>query len=774
MGRISKFFRPVLDRLTTKSKPTQDGKGEFRSAPGGKKLTLYSPSTRMASLRKKVITDANLERIATRSGIGSGQVYKRMNDPWRNGYEIKTDVDELEAVVRQMFDYCDIETVLSRIFAYMTVYGCGVGYLDLAMGANEDYDTPVANFPISLVKRVKQGDKYLYDFSQVIRQIVPMSRTQINKVVEYDDGGRPLIYELNWGDKLVVSTKNVHRDRLVMMSNWWLSDDWKGRSVFYPQYDSLEDLEDMNVANVESFIKASVGLLYMTLPGTHISGLDGKFNAEEASADDWDWAESNFVDIDLFKNFLLPSKWGIESAELGASALNPENYFSQVFKNIASASGISKVILTGAETGQLTGSEYIVQLYHELVADWRSKLNDAMMDIVTRFQVWGILPKGEVTIVFNSLEVLSEKDKSETSLKYAHSFKITAEAILSYKTLGFSVYIDGDHGWMVKTTDSGEVKGFKIPGIDCNTLEDFDETKLLIPFESEDERQPDIPIDPEPTDSIHGLDAYRLTKEEKDILLTDWSLDDELDSLTQRGEGSLRVAIQNSTDEWLDKFTDEYKALYGSLDETTETELISRMVTVQYPDREIQESLQSIIDKSMQEGWDKTTALLGFPDDWQPGDPWASTWISANVLDWSQGIKTDINMQMLSAMKDGILKGEGYQKIFKRIEGASGRYTKNNVGKVVHKVVHTALNASRIEAYNRSGVTSDEKPLVYLTVGDERVRPEHVAREGNVYPSDVMEELLSEWNCRCTCIPQLAIERLRGQTEVRTGEIREI
>ena len=51
---------------------------------------------------------------------------------------------------------------------------------------------------------------------------------------------------------------------------------------------------------------------------------------------------------------------------------------------------------------------------------------------------------------------------------------------------------------------------------------------------------------------------------------------------------------------------------------------------------------------------------------------------------------------------------------------------------------------ARMESYRKSGI----KYVQYITAEDDRVRPEHAARNGKVYPID-KAPILGEYNCRC-------------------------
>jgi SPP1 gp7 family putative phage head morphogenesis protein len=78
---------------------------------------------------------------------------------------------------------------------------------------------------------------------------------------------------------------------------------------------------------------------------------------------------------------------------------------------------------------------------------------------------------------------------------------------------------------------------------------------------------------------------------------------------------------------------------------------------------------------------------------------------------------------------------------------------------------------ARMQSYRKSGV----KYVQYITAGDERVRPEHAAREGKIYPIN-KAPWLGEYNCRCDlteadfAVEELGMETTKSEAEIIPAE----
>ncbi len=74
---------------------------------------------------------------------------------------------------------------------------------------------------------------------------------------------------------------------------------------------------------------------------------------------------------------------------------------------------------------------------------------------------------------------------------------------------------------------------------------------------------------------------------------------------------------------------------------------------------------------------------------------------------------------------------------------------------------------ARMQSYQKSGV----KYVQYITAGDEKVRPEHAARDGKIYPIN-KAPWLGEYNCRCILTEaDFAVEELGMKVTKSEAEI---
>ena len=762
---------PYQDRATKGVRSSSDSVNESHT------IEQHSPGTGMRSLRKTTVSDGSLGDEAVRNPLARHVLDKMFRDPWRGGYTVRSNTGELASMARQLIDSVNLNKYLARCYVYEKVYGVSLLYMTLP-GTPLSTDPGDVMSPSAVTKtKVPDDDAYIYDFSKLIKNVKSLSKKSIAKDPKYEEGeivSWPL-YTNPASTTGISAPKDIHANRVLHMKNWWLSDDPRGQSLLLSIYDALEDMENANVASIESFIKGSTGITSLHLPHEH-APTTGQLN-DTVTQEDWEWAEANFKNIDVMKHMVLPRDWEIRVTDMN-KGLNPTPYYDNIIKSIAAGSGIAKILLTGAEAGQLTGSEYVIRKYHELVADWRNELEEYILMFLTRFQDWGILPQGEIWLDWNPIDAPSSEQKAKTDQLRSMSMKNFFEGIQTAKGLGWQVVINDGKAYFAKQTRSGDrVQGFEIPDIMKPVLLDIDiNTDQL---EDISQVSPSQYADPDPSNLGDGLfptssavpqDKVRMAREDKDKIIEVWDIDKLLDVLVPEYEMVLQEAMNYGVTRWLADFEDvaTKSGLKDQYDPDVMLETLQGVSKIEFQSAKIMDAYTQMITDSLGSSWDQYMSIMGHNLEFQVGEPWSQEYITINSIPTTNQTYTAIQDKMVGAMREGLRKGESYQDIYNRIKGAGTKYTRDSPGRVVHKMCHEAVNKARIEAAVQSGDASKEKPLVYLTQGDNQVRPEHREREGNLYAPLLMEELLSEWGCRCTSVPSLSIERILGRSLTKT------
>lgn len=708
-------------------------------------------------------------------------------DPWRGGYEVRSNSADLASQANQLIDQVSLNKFLARCYIYEKVYGVSLLFMTLPGLNNTD---PAEFMKPTLVKREKTDEKdvFLYDFSNAIKNVKSLGKSSIAAEPKYDEEGNIVswpIYTTKDPTTGIQTSKPVDAERVIHMKNWWLSDKARGQSLLLAIYDSLEDLENANIASIESFIKSSTGITTLELPSEH-APTTGQLD-DPMTQNDWDWAYENFKDIDVLKSFVLPKDWKVDVHNMN-KGVNPTPYFDNIIKSISAGSGIAKILLTGAESGQLTGSEYVIRKYHELVQDWRMELEDYILEFLHRFQKWKILPKGQIWLDWKPIDTPSYETKARMDQLRSVTMKNFFEAVSIAAGQGFTVIINDGKGYFAKITRGGTVMAFEMPDIMSAVMLEFDINQDMLenmldvsPSKFTTATEPGGDLLPTHSSVIPqtSLDKVKMTREEKDKINEVWNVDKLLDVLVPENELVLAEAMNYGVTRWLADFEDvatesglrtseDIQFHADQYDPGVVEETMQGVEQIQFQSAKIYDAYVKMISDSLEMSWDQYMGIMGHNMEFQIGEPWSQEYININAIPTTKQTYTAIQDKMIGAMREGLRKGEGYQDIYNRIKGAGTKYTRDSPGRVVHKMCHEAVNKARIEAAVQSGDASKEKPLVYITQGDAQVRPEHREREGNLYAPLLMEELLSEWGCRCTSVPSLSIERILGRSLTKT------
>lgn len=738
------------------------------------------------AMRDKDITDSNIEYLVRRNALAYDQVIRLKKDPWRGGYNLSSLAEELADTSRQLLDWMDFDEQISRALVYSYVFGVAGLYIDVPVnGKDGSKKDPVAKLQKPSSKKI--SDEKIYNFDNICKKLVPITKKQI-KQFWYKDGEIEFWEIYKSGSN--IETELIHESRMIHMPFWLLSNDPKGTSALLPQWDPLTDLENANMALIESLIKSSTGIVDLELPTDHSPDADQI--GTDVTQEDWDYAEEKFKDIDLMKHFIHPRDWKIDVKSMQKGA-NPGPYMDNIYKLISSGSRIAKVVLTGAEQGQLTGSEYIIKQYHELIGEWRIEITKHGIAILKRFQEWGVLPEGRIEWTWNPVDTPTQAETALLNRDKATTFFVVSNAIEKWEKMGWKLEVWNGKAIFAKVRRSGEVIGIDAPDIfNVNILEDYKpEQEMLerledvhpseykqipvtIPEEGEEEPEEEEPEEEKPKakpeeeeEDAHHSDKVKITKEIRDKILKDWSITALMEENVGEHVPKFLIALQEMIDDYMKRWTKAMETI-GFKDERPPTQEIIRIsLKLQMKEKKLTLEIEGGIEDGWGDGWNQTRANLGFPEDWVPGNPASAEYLMANVDTLTAQIKQDVSGEVINAMREGLLKGQRYDEVYRGMRTAGLAWTAKHGPNIVQKMMHEAIVQSGFDAMIESGAMTKEQPFTYVTMGDKRVRPEHAEREGNIYKADMRWELFSEWGCRCRGVPTLAVERAMGRPLTR-------
>ena len=140
-------------------------------------------------------------------------------------------------------------------------------------------------------------------------------------------------------------------------------------------------------------------------------------------------------------------------------------------------------------------------------------------------------------------------------------------------------------------------------------------------------------------------------------------------------------------------------------------------------------------------------------------NPKVTEFVETRVGDLIKSISNTTKDALRATLKEGIELGESIPKLAKRVSEVYEDAKGYRATSIARTECQTAHNSGALNGYRQSGVVEKKS---WLTAGDERVRPEHAAMDGETVELDepFSNGLMypSEPNCRCTIIPIVSKE----------------
>lgn len=347
-----------------------------------------------------------------RNGIASALVTKTASKTWQTPPKLLEEKEaheetELERQIRQHFGRLRFWQKLKTADARSMVGKYSGVILQLADG--RPYDQPVETVPggvegIVSVLPAWEGQLETSDWD-----FDPNSPTY----------GQPKMFRFNESgvdpEQGKVRSFQVHPDRAYI----WSEDrtTW-GESKLEPIYNALMDVEKIRGAGGEGFWKSAKAQPVLsadtevdfnqlaTMLGTDLDGLPDKLDEVVAA-----WSKG-------FDESLILQ--GMEAKALDIRMpTNPEKFHANPMQEIAASWPIPQKVLTGMQTGERASTEDAREWAQTNMSRREGMVVPNIMDLVHRFERWGILPERDWYIEWEDLTAPSLEEKLNISEKMA-------------------------------------------------------------------------------------------------------------------------------------------------------------------------------------------------------------------------------------------------------------------------------------------------------------------------------------------------------------------
>lgn len=194
-------------------------------------------------------------------------------------------------------------------------------------------------------------------------------------------------------------------------------------------------------------------------------------------------------------------------------------------------------------------------------------------------------------------------------------------------------------------------------------------------------------------------------------------------------------------------FADQKERLIDKVQETKKKSTFDRIYSQSLEVSLAQTALVPVIRGIFQENGQDTAQTFGLDFNMNSA---AERSIQERSELFSNSIINTTREQLQNQFSESITAGETREQLVSRIENLYGDITTGRAEVIARTEVHAAMQKSNLEVYKQAGLTIK----IWVTVGDERVRDEHAAMDGEEVPlNGVFSNGLSEPsepNCRCS------------------------
>lgn len=240
--------------------------------------------------------------------------------------------------------------------------------------------------------------------------------------------GLPELYSLvvqDRGDKKLTTTTTtrvVHWSRVVHLAEGALDSPIEGKSALQPVFDALTDILKTTGASAEAFFRNARNRFSLETNPDFAASLDDDEKVKlEASATEFQ---------DEWKDFIATG--GMQVKSLNVPNVSPADTYMVLAKVVASATGFNLRWLLGEGAGQYAGNED-KEAYNQIIQDRRELDGADWVETALRvLATAGMLElRDDYVLMWDTPEMISAKDKSDTAAKNANALSATGLALSS-------------------------------------------------------------------------------------------------------------------------------------------------------------------------------------------------------------------------------------------------------------------------------------------------------------------------------------------------------
>jgi len=709
----------VQKRIASRKKP----KSNRQYVPDWQKHSISTHRQKFGGPYTRSVTDEELEYLSLRDQVGYKVTKKPAQDALKRPPIVKSDDKPfVEAITKMMGD---INFYTDLMQAYRMARQQGHSLLALAV----ESPTPLDQSPEGVTG---------------IAAVTPISKQRVVKRHIDTDPSSPtyghiLKYRIRFNVDSIYVERDIHADRILHIMADRHNTDMDGVPILLPIFDNLQVKKNMDLSFGEAAYSYARPTTLVELP-------------EDATEDEFDDMEENFYMEDR-NEFIAP--YGYKFSQLHAKhALDPKNYYEVMWDSIAAGTEFSSQNLRGSSAGSVTGSWTNQAEYFSEIGDIQKLVIEPyIVEFIRRCQAWGLLADMDFELDWPTLWELDDKEKSEIKVNEALSAVREASTLKTYlgpefKEAGFKVEFD-ETGWYVSQgKNQMRLFDYKTNRVEVKSeTTKYNKLGLNRTVAQAQEQWKKWGYNPGSIEMRYGgklRDGY------SNILESLWDQAEEIlnkhlpgrDNALTPNEAKLAREIYTNPD--LRELGD--KKTLKRVDEMAEAidAIMKELKIAKKLDMNV--TFEEMMKDSHQFGWVATEVPLGVDEPWMLPDEDAVQYLQRSRLLWEQK-KNDTLGSAKYQLIEGIRAGESYEQIKSRLTDAVTKVS--NVDTFVRTEVHIAAEQGRLSLYEKNGVEWVE----WLTAGDERVRPEHMQRDGRIIHISEARSLINDPNCRCTYLP---------------------
>jgi len=175
----------------------------------------------------------------------------------------------------------------------------------------------------------------------------------------------------------------------------------------------------------------------------------------------------------------------------------------------------------------------------------------------------------------------------------------------------------------------------------------------------------------------------------------------------------------------------------------------------------LSEQAKNFVNSSMEIASD-----FGLAFAFESDNPLVAELMAERAQKFAQRIPDTTYRQLKESLTKGFLNGESETKLAERVNNVMTLAKRQRAATIARTETFSVVNQSHLETYKQNGIEWKE----WLTAGDERVRVNHAAADGQIvrvnepfyvggealmYPGDPSGSAENIINCRCTCLPSI-------------------